>query len=53
MDINILKEKSIAELTAIAKGLEVNGATAMRKQELMFEILRAQTGRGPLTRRPD
>ena len=48
MDINTLKEKSIAELTAIAKGLEVNGATAMRKQELMFEILRAQTEKNGL-----
>ncbi len=48
MDINTLKEKNIAELTAIAKGLEVNGATAMRKQELMFEILRAQTEKNGL-----
>jgi transcription termination factor Rho len=48
MDIHSLKEKSIAELTSIAKHLEVEGATAMRKQELMFEILRAQTEKNGL-----
>ena len=48
MDIHSLKEKTITELTSIAKHLDVNGATAMRKQELMFEILRAQTEKNGL-----
>jgi hypothetical protein len=43
LDIRTLKEKSIAELTGIAKALDVPNATALRKQELIFEILRAQT----------
>jgi transcription termination factor Rho len=48
MDIHSLKEKNITELTSIAKHLEVEGVTAMRKQELMFEILRAQTEKNGL-----
>src|SRR5881296_3846999 len=43
MDITALKEMSITELTNIAKDLNVEGATAMRKQELIFKILQAQT----------
>src|SRR5262249_5769684 len=43
LDIRSLKEKSVAELTEIAKALDVPNATALRKQELIFEILRAQT----------
>jgi transcription termination factor Rho len=38
-----LKEMNITSLTQIAKDLNVPGYTGMRKQELMFEILRAQT----------
>ncbi|MFN8057771.1 MAG: transcription termination factor Rho [Vicinamibacterales bacterium] len=37
-----LKEMSIQHLTHIAKELQVAGATGMRKQELIFQILRAQ-----------
>src|SRR5262245_6104807 len=48
LDIRSLKEKSIAELTGIAKALDVPNATALRKQELIFEILRAQTERSGL-----
>ncbi|MGH9796911.1 MAG: transcription termination factor Rho, partial [Candidatus Polarisedimenticolia bacterium] len=43
-----LKEKSIAELTTIAKALDVPNATALRKQEIIFEILRAQTEKSGL-----
>ena len=32
---------SVGALTKIAKGLDVPGATGMRKQELIFEILKA------------
>jgi len=41
--LSALKEMNIASLTAIARELEVPGATGMRKQELIFEILRART----------
>ena len=34
---------SIQKLTQIAKDLTVGGATGMRKQELIFQILKAQT----------
>jgi transcription termination factor Rho len=38
-----LKEMSIQRLTHVAKDLNVPGATGMRKQELIFQILKAQT----------
>ena len=38
-----LKEMSISKLTQIAKGMDVPGATGMRKQELIFKVLAAQT----------
>src|SRR5512134_2246881 len=41
--ITELKDKSIQQLTQIAKDLNVAGATGMRKQELIFQILKAQT----------
>jgi len=37
-----MKEMSISALTKIAKELEIAGATGMRKQELIFEILRVR-----------
>jgi transcription termination factor Rho len=43
LNINDLKDKSIQQLTQIAKDLTVAGATGMRKQELIFQILKAQT----------
>ena len=43
LNIGELKEMSIAKLTQIAKDLDVAGATGMRKQELIFQILKAQT----------
>src|SRR6187402_2371712 len=43
LNINQLKEMSIQHLTQVAKDLEVAGATGMRKQELIFQILKAQT----------
>jgi transcription termination factor Rho len=38
-----LKDMSIQKLTHIAMDLTVPGATGMRKQELIFQILKAQT----------
>src|SRR5688500_7101050 len=43
LNIGELKDMSIRELTQIAKELNVAGATGMRKQELIFQILKAQT----------
>ena len=43
MDIAQLKEMNIASLTQIAKDLDIQGASGMRKQELIFKILQAQT----------
>ncbi len=40
--ISDLKEMGVQNLTQIAIGLTVANATGMRKQELIFEILRAQ-----------
>ncbi|MCX5718809.1 MAG: transcription termination factor Rho [Nitrospirae bacterium] len=43
MQISELKEKTIDELTEVAKELNVEGASGMRKQDLIFAILQAQT----------
>ena len=43
LHIGELKEMNIQKLTQVAKDLNVAGATGMRKQELIFQILRAQT----------
>src|SRR5258707_1408422 len=48
MDISELKEMSISKLTQIAKELDIPGATGMRKQELIFKILQAQTEKSGL-----
>ena len=48
MDIRTLKEMSISELSGIAKDLNVDGAAGMRKQELIFKILQAQTEKSGL-----
>jgi len=43
LNINDLKDMSIQKLTQVAKDLNVAGATGMRKQDLIFQILKAQT----------
>ena len=43
LNISELKDMSIQKLTQVAKDLAVAGATGMRKQELIFQILKAQT----------
>jgi transcription termination factor Rho len=43
ISISELKEKTIDALTEVARGLKVEGATGMRKQDLIFAILQAQT----------
>jgi len=48
LDIGKLKEMNITTLTQVAKDLNVVGATSMRKQELIFKILQAQTEKNGL-----
>src|ERR1700750_2034252 len=43
MTIAELKEKNITELTKIARNLELPGASGLRKQDLIFKILQAQS----------
>jgi len=43
LPISELKDKTIDELTEVAKELNVEGATGMRKQDIIFAILNAQT----------
>ena len=42
LDLAALKEMAIRELAQVAKSLEIPGAATMKKQELVFQILRAQ-----------
>ncbi len=60
MNLQELKNKKINELTSIAKGLNIEGASSLRKQDLIFAILNAQTekngmifGEGVLETLPD
>ena len=43
-----LKDMSISELTHIAKEMGIEGATGLRKQELIFKLLAAQTEKSGL-----
>src|SRR5436190_1362720 len=47
-NLSDLKEMSISKLTQVAKGMDVPGATGMRKQELIFKVLAAQTEKSGL-----
>lgn len=49
MDISELKSKKIVELNSIAKELNITGYSDLRKQELIFKILEAQTAKDGLT----
>jgi transcription termination factor Rho len=48
LDIAKLKEMNIVTLVQVAKDLAVVGASGMRKQELIFKILQAQTEKSGL-----
>jgi transcription termination factor Rho len=43
LTISELKEKNITELTKIARTLDLPGASGLRKQDLIFKILQAQS----------
>jgi len=60
MNLVELKEKKISELSEVAKELKIEGASNLRRQELIFAILQAQTekngqifGEGVLETLPD
>ena len=48
MNIAELKAKTISELLEVAKELNIQGVSGLRKQELIFKILEAQTERNGL-----
>jgi transcription termination factor Rho len=48
LNIAGLKDMSISELTHIAKEMGIEGATGLRKQELIFKVLAAQTEKSGL-----
>jgi transcription termination factor Rho len=48
LDIRALKEMSVQKLAEVAKELGLDGASALRKQELIFKILQAQTEKSGL-----
>jgi len=43
LNLKSLKDKKIGELAALAKTMRIDGTAIMRKQELIFSILQAQT----------
>ena len=49
MDISALKSKKIVELNELAKDLNIDGFNDLRKQDLIFKILEAQTEKDGLT----
>ncbi len=49
MDISELKSKKIVELNELAKDLNIAGYSDLRKQELIFKILEAQSVKDGLT----
>jgi len=48
IELGSLKDLSVTELTHIAKDLEVPNATGMRKQDLIFQILKARSEKSGL-----
>ena len=60
MYLTKLKQRNITELNEVARDLKIDGAANLRKQELIFAILQAQTekngviyGEGVLETLPD
>ncbi|MDR3153832.1 MAG: transcription termination factor Rho [Deltaproteobacteria bacterium] len=43
MDLSELKQMKISDLNSLARDLKIENATSMRKQELIFALLQAQT----------
>ena len=45
LDLSVLKQKTIAELNRLADELKIEGYSNLRKQDLIFRILQANSGR--------
>ncbi|UCE88043.1 MAG: Rho termination factor N-terminal domain-containing protein, partial [Deltaproteobacteria bacterium] len=43
MNVTELKQKTMQELTELAEGMNVENAAGLRKQDLIFALLKAQT----------
>ena len=48
IELSALKDMGVAELTKIAQDLDLPGATGLRKQDLIFQILRARAEKSGL-----
>ena len=48
LDLQRLKTKTMAELLSLATELEIQGTSGLRKQELIFKVLEAQTEKSGL-----
>jgi len=48
VDLSTLKDMSVTELTRLAQTLDVPGVTGLRKQELIFQILRSRAEKSGL-----
>ena len=48
MDILELQNMTIAELSKLAQGFNIQGYSSLRKQELIFSIIQAQTEKSGL-----
>lgn len=48
LDIALLKKKTISELSSLAKSFSIPGYSSMKKQDLIFKILEAQTQKNGL-----
>ena len=48
MELTQLKGKTMAELLQLSQELEIQGTSGLRKQELIFKILEAQTQKNGL-----
>ena len=48
LELNTLKGRTMSELLKLCQGLDVQGASGLRKQELIFKLLEAQTEKNGL-----
>jgi transcription termination factor Rho len=48
MNLVELKAKKVGELTKMSREFDIEGASGMRKQELIFALLQAQTEKNGL-----
>jgi transcription termination factor Rho len=49
LDLTELKTRDLSDLLALADQLKIDNAASLKRQDLIFEILRSQVGRGPGT----